>query len=55
MKRSNFMWANLQNSDLTGSQISNTIFIEANLKSAIIGDINKDNAFLKYAKVDIIK
>ena len=55
MKRTNFMWANLQNSDLSGSKISNTIFIEANLQAAVLQGINKENAFLKYAKVDIKK
>jgi uncharacterized protein YjbI with pentapeptide repeats len=53
MKRSNFMWTNLQNSDLSGSKITNTIFIEANLQSAILKDINKENAFMKYAKFEL--
>ena len=53
MKKSNFMWANLYNADLSGSKISNTIFIEANLKSAKLKDLDKENAFLKYAKFDI--
>ena len=53
MKRSNFMWTNLQNSDLSGSKITNTIFIEANLQSAILKDINKEHAFMKYAKFEL--
>ena len=52
MKKSNFMWANLYNADLSGSKITRTIFVEANLQSAIIKDFNKENAFLKYAKLD---
>jgi uncharacterized protein YjbI with pentapeptide repeats len=55
MNRSNFMWANLQYSDLSGSKISKTIFIEANLQSTILKNLNKDNAFLKYAKLDTNK
>jgi uncharacterized protein YjbI with pentapeptide repeats len=54
MKKSNFMWANLYNADLSGSKITNTIFIEANLQSAILKNFNKENAFLKYAKLDSI-
>ena len=53
MKRSNFMWTNLQNSDLSGSKITNTIFIEANLQSAILKDINREHAFMKYAKFEL--
>ena len=53
MKRSNFMWTNLQNSDLSGSKITNTIFIEANLQSVILKDINREHAFMKYAKFEL--
>ena len=53
MKKSNFMWANLYNADLSGSKITNTIFIEANLQSAILKDINREHAFMKYAKFEL--
>jgi uncharacterized protein YjbI with pentapeptide repeats len=47
------MWTNLNNSDLSGSKITNTIFIEANLQSAILKNINKQQAFMKYAKLEL--
>jgi uncharacterized protein YjbI with pentapeptide repeats len=46
------MWANLQNSDLSNSNITNTIFIEANLQHSILNDLNKNNAYIKYAKIE---
>jgi len=46
------MWANLQNSDLTGSKVSQTIFVEANLKNAKVTGVNKAGAYLKYARLD---
>ncbi|HJT83815.1 MAG TPA: pentapeptide repeat-containing protein [Nitrososphaeraceae archaeon] len=51
MNRTNFMWANLQYADLSGSKALDTVLVEANLKSCILKDFNKEKAFLKYAKI----
>jgi uncharacterized protein YjbI with pentapeptide repeats len=46
------MWANLQNADLTGSRMSQTVFVEANLQNAKVTGADKAGAYLKYAKLD---
>ena len=45
------MWANLQDADLTGSKMLQTIFVEANLQNAKVADIEKPDAYIKYAKL----
>ena len=52
LSRSNFMWTNLQKSDLRGSNLTKTIFIEANLQHSFLNDLNKNNAYIKYAKIE---
>jgi uncharacterized protein YjbI with pentapeptide repeats len=46
------MWANLQNSDLSNSTLTNTIFIEANLQHSILEALNRNNAYIKSAKLE---
>jgi uncharacterized protein YjbI with pentapeptide repeats len=46
------MWANLENSDLSNSNLRDTIFIEANLQHAILNDLNKNNAYIQSAKIE---
>jgi len=46
------MWANLQNSDLSNSNLANTIFIEANLRHSILHNLNKKNAYINLAKLE---
>jgi uncharacterized protein YjbI with pentapeptide repeats len=48
----NFMWANMQKSDLTGSKLSNTIFVNANMTDVKITNVDKKGAYLKYAKLE---
>jgi uncharacterized protein YjbI with pentapeptide repeats len=48
--RTNLMWANLQNSDLSGCKMSKTVLVEADMKNAKIIDIDRNGAYLKYAK-----
>jgi uncharacterized protein YjbI with pentapeptide repeats len=45
------MWANLQDVDLTGSKMLQTIFVEANLQNAKVAGIDKAGAYIKYAKL----
>jgi uncharacterized protein YjbI with pentapeptide repeats len=46
------MWANMQKSDLTGSKLSNTIFVDANMTDVKIANADKKGAYLKYAKLE---
>jgi uncharacterized protein YjbI with pentapeptide repeats len=46
------MWANLENSDLSKSNLLNTIFIEANLRHSLLNELTKKNAFIKSAKLE---
>jgi uncharacterized protein YjbI with pentapeptide repeats len=45
------MWANLQNSDLSGSKLDGTIFIEAYLQNTNLDNLKMENAFIKFAKL----
>jgi uncharacterized protein YjbI with pentapeptide repeats len=46
------MWANLQDADLTGSKMLQTIFVESNLQRAKVTGIDKTGAYVKYAKLE---
>jgi uncharacterized protein YjbI with pentapeptide repeats len=45
------MWSDLQNSDFRQSNMYKTIFVEANLSNANTEGLDKNNAYLKYAKL----
>jgi uncharacterized protein YjbI with pentapeptide repeats len=47
----NFIYANLQGSDLTHTKILNTNFVQANLGDIKISNADK-SAYLKYAKLE---
>jgi len=51
MNKTNFMWANIQNSDLSGSKLDGTIFIEAYLQNSNLDNLKMQNAFIKFAKL----
>jgi uncharacterized protein YjbI with pentapeptide repeats len=40
-----------QNSDLTGSKLDGTIFIEAYLQNTNLDNLKIENAFIKFAKL----
>jgi uncharacterized protein YjbI with pentapeptide repeats len=46
------MWAELQDADLTGSKMLQTIFVEAYLQRAKLAGIDKNEAYIKYAKLE---
>jgi uncharacterized protein YjbI with pentapeptide repeats len=46
------MWADLTESDFTGSTMTRTIFVEAKLRSAKLEDIKKDIVYLKFANLE---
>jgi len=52
VRRANFMWANMQKCDLTGCKLSNTIFVDANMTDMKIANVDKEGAYLKYAKLE---
>jgi uncharacterized protein YjbI with pentapeptide repeats len=45
------MYANLQGCNLTNSKMSKTIFVQADLRDAKLLDIDKNAAYLKYARL----
>jgi uncharacterized protein YjbI with pentapeptide repeats len=45
------MWANLQNSNMSGCLLSKTVFVYANLTDVRIDNVDQDGAYLKYAKL----
>ena len=51
LSNTNFMWADLQNSDLRESIMYKTIFVEADLRNANTEGLDKNDAYLKYAKL----
>ena len=51
LSNTNFMWSDLQNSDFRQSNMYKTIFVEADLRNANTEGLDKNNAYLKYAKL----
>jgi uncharacterized protein YjbI with pentapeptide repeats len=52
LTRTNFMWADVRESDFTGSTMTKTVFVEAKLQGAKLENIKKDVVYLKFAKLD---
>jgi uncharacterized protein YjbI with pentapeptide repeats len=52
LSNTNFMWSDLQNSDFRQSSMYKTIFVEADLRNANTEGLDKNNAYLKYAKLN---
>ena len=51
LSNTNFMWSDLQNSDFRESIMYKTIFVEADLRNANTEGLDKNDAYLKYAKL----
>ncbi|HZH39127.1 MAG TPA: pentapeptide repeat-containing protein, partial [Bacillales bacterium] len=51
LDNTNFMCADLQRSDIRGSVLNKTIFVEADLTDAKTSGLDKGNAFLKFSKL----
>jgi uncharacterized protein YjbI with pentapeptide repeats len=51
LTRTNLMWANLQNSNMSGCKLSKTIFVYANLMNVRLDNVDQNGAYLKYAKL----
>jgi uncharacterized protein YjbI with pentapeptide repeats len=51
LDNANFMCGDLERSDLRGSIINKTIFVEVNLTDANTSGLDKNKAFLKYSKL----
>jgi uncharacterized protein YjbI with pentapeptide repeats len=52
LSNTNFMWSDLQNVDFRQSNMFKTIFVEANLTNANTEGLDKNNAYLKFAKLN---
>lgn len=48
LSSANFMYGNLQGSDITNSKTSKTVFVKANLGDVNLTGIDKNAAYIKY-------
>jgi uncharacterized protein YjbI with pentapeptide repeats len=52
LTRTNFMWANLQDADMTSTRMFQTVFVEADMQNVNVSGADRSGAYLKYAKLD---